>query len=148
MKKIASVAALLAAGLVAHFEGFSPVTYWDKYGQVDTICYGHTQTAKEIRVRSKGECRAILLKELEGFAEQVDALILVDIHPNTLAASSSLAYNIGIGNFKKSTVLKRFNRGDISGGCDAFLLWNKAGGKVLKGLQRRRESERALCLDY
>jgi lysozyme len=58
----------------------------------------------------------------------------------------SLAYNIGPGAFSGSSVLKRFNQGDMQGAADAFLMWNKGGGKVLKGLTRRREAERELFL--
>jgi lysozyme len=58
----------------------------------------------------------------------------------------SLAYNIGPGAFARSTALRRFNEGDIQGAADAMLMWNKAGGKVLRGLQRRRDAERRLFL--
>ncbi|KRJ11905.1 lysozyme [Acinetobacter nosocomialis] len=58
----------------------------------------------------------------------------------------SLTYNIGSGAFKNSTLLKKLNKGDYQGAADQFLVWNKAGGKVMKGLVRRREAERALFL--
>lgn len=105
-KKLAAVV-LIAAPLVAYFEGVSLTTYWDSHGRVDTICYGHTETASEIRVRTKEECTALLLKELEGFAHKVDVLVVPEIHPNTLAAFTSFSYNVGIGTFKKSSVLKK-----------------------------------------
>lgn len=65
---------------------------------------------------------------------------------NQFDAFVSFAYNAGIGNFSKSSILKRFLLGDINGAADAFLMWNKAGGKILPGLTRRREAERALFL--
>jgi GH24 family phage-related lysozyme (muramidase) len=55
-----------------------------------------------------------------------------------------LAYNIGVGAFQRSTVLRKHNAGDFDGAAKAFLMWTKAGGKVLKGLVRRREAEAAL----
>lgn len=61
-------------------------------------------------------------------------------------AMVSLAYNIGLGNFGKSTVLNRTNKGEKEAAADAFLLWNKAGGNVMKGLQRRRYAERMVYL--
>ncbi|KQD16250.1 lysozyme [Acinetobacter baumannii] len=65
---------------------------------------------------------------------------------NQFDALVSLAYNIGSGAFKGSTLLKLLNKGDYKGAADQFLVWNKAGGKVMKGLVRRREAERALFL--
>jgi GH24 family phage-related lysozyme (muramidase) len=58
----------------------------------------------------------------------------------------SLAYNIGLGNYATSTVLKRHKAGQYAGAANAFLLWNKAGGKVLPGLVLRREDERSLYM--
>ncbi|WP_373929255.1 lysozyme [Sphingomonas aerolata] len=58
----------------------------------------------------------------------------------------SLAYNIGTGGYCGSTVDRRFDAGQWRAACDAFLLWNKAGGRVVNGLDRRRRAERDLCL--
>lgn len=55
-----------------------------------------------------------------------------------------LAYNIGVGAFQRSTVLRKHNAGDFDGAARAFMMWNKANGKVLRGLTRRREAEAAL----
>ncbi|MES2950298.1 MAG: lysozyme [Pseudomonadota bacterium] len=57
-----------------------------------------------------------------------------------------LAYNIGLGNFKNSTLVRKFNAGDDAGAAEQFLVWNKAAGKVMLGLRRRRAAERALFL--
>lgn len=147
MKKYIVAAVLIAAPTAAYFEGVSLTTYLDPIGK-PTICYGHTETAKEIRVRTQDECTKLLLKELEGFAHQVDRLVKPEVHPNTLAAYTSFAYNVGMGNFKRSTLLRKANAGDIEGSCDELLRWNRAGGKVLRGLTKRREAERALCLSF
>ena len=58
----------------------------------------------------------------------------------------SFAFNVGLGNLQSSTLRMKYNRGDYEGAADEFLKWNKAGGKVLRGLERRREAERALFL--
>jgi GH24 family phage-related lysozyme (muramidase) len=63
-----------------------------------------------------------------------------------LDALVSFSYNCGLGSLQSSTLRMKFNRGDYSGAADEFLKWNKAGGKVLNGLVRRREAERALFL--
>ena len=70
----------------------------------------------------------------------------VPLHQHEYDAFLSLAYNIGPGAFAKSSALRKFNEGDKRGAADAILLWNKAGGRVLAGLTRRREAERALFL--
>ena len=58
----------------------------------------------------------------------------------------AFAFNVGLGNLQSSTLRMKYNRGDIEGTADEFLKWTKASGKVLKGLVRRREAERALFL--
>ena len=55
-----------------------------------------------------------------------------------------LAYNIGLGNFKSSTLVRKFNAGDVAETAEQFLVWNRAAGKVMLGLKRRRAAERAL----
>ncbi|HHP2614034.1 TPA: lysozyme, partial [Enterobacter roggenkampii] len=55
-------------------------------------------------------------------------------------------YNLGSRSLSTSTLLRKLNAGDYAGAADEFLRWNKAGGKVLNGLTRRREAERALFL--
>ena len=58
----------------------------------------------------------------------------------------SISFNFGLGNLQRSSIRIKANRGDWEGAADAFLLWNKGGGKVLPGLERRRKDERALFL--
>ena len=66
--------------------------------------------------------------------------------PSGAGTLVSFAFNLGVGNLKKSTLLKKFNAGDIQGAALQFKSWNKAGGKVLTGLTRRREAEMKLFL--
>ena len=58
----------------------------------------------------------------------------------------SLVFNIGSGNFRRSTLLRLLNEGDYEGAADEFPKWRKAGGKVLKGLERRRKAEREMFI--
>jgi lysozyme len=70
----------------------------------------------------------------------------VSVTPTQFGALVSLAYNIGGAALSKSTLIKRLNAGRTQEAADQFLVWNRAGGRVLSGLQRRREAERALFL--
>ena len=86
---------------------------------------------------------------VEGLRKYEDAVLKAcDRVPtqNQFDAMASLCWNIGPGNFARSSVVRRLNQGDITGAGNAFRLWNKAGGVVLKGLTARREAERALFL--
>ncbi|KPO22290.1 glycoside hydrolase family protein, partial [Escherichia coli] len=58
----------------------------------------------------------------------------------------SFVYNVGAGNFRTSTLLRKINQGDIKGACDQLRRWTYAGGKQWKGLMTRREIEREICL--
>jgi hypothetical protein len=95
---------------------------------------------------TRGDAEAYLHGALEKFAAQIEKDITAPINENEFGAFVSLAYNIGPGAFRKSSALRHFNEGDKAKAASALLLWNKAGGKVLKGLTRRREAERKLFL--
>ena len=137
--------------LVKEFEGLKLKAYKDAVG-VLTIGYGTTAAAglgivpKAGMVINEAEAEALLVKGLEKFAASIRPKITAPINDNEFGAFLSLAYNIGPGAFAKSSALRKFNAGDKAGAADAILLWNKAGGKVLAGLKRRREAERALFL--
>ena len=137
--------------LIKSFEGFEAKAYVDPVG-VLTIGYGTTATAgvgiapKLGMQITEAQATEYLMAALNKFSGQIAPLIKGDVNANEWAAMQSLAYNIGPTAFERSSVLRKFNAGDKRGAADAFLLWNKAGGKVLKGLVRRREAERALFL--
>jgi len=137
--------------LVKEFEGFSAKAYKCPAG-IWTIGYGTTAAAgvgitpKEGMTISKSDAEGYLHAALEKFASQIEDAITAPINENEFGAFVSLAYNIGPGAFKKSSALSSFNAGDKAKSAKAILLWNKAGGKVLKGLTRRREAERKLFL--
>jgi lysozyme len=65
---------------------------------------------------------------------------------NHLDALVSFSFNVGLGSLQRSQVRQKYNRGDFDGAMDELLTWNKAGGKVLKGLDSRRKDEKALFL--
>lgn len=137
-------AATLLIGLVASFEGKRNDPYLDIV-KVPTVCYGETRVA--MRHYTDAECADMLADALADFAYPVlKRNPELQGNPAQLAAATSLAYNIGAANYARSTVAKRFSAGDWRGACDAFLRWNMAGGRVVQGLVRRRQSEREICL--
>lgn len=150
-KSLAAVVGIAAASLLfvsvpAH-EGEVLTTYYDPVG-IATVCYGDTDPEMTIPgvVYTREECLQSLERQLVAHAEPVLACVPeVIASPEMTAAFVSLAYNIGSTAFCKSTVVKRFKAGDYAAACKSIELWNKAGGKKLKGLVRRRADERALC---
>ncbi len=131
--------------LVKEYEGFRGEAYQDIVG-VWTIGYGETNGVKAGDTITMSNAHANLVKRLNWFGEKVQEACTIAPNENELAAMTSLAYNIGVGGFRKSTVLKAHNRGDQEAAARAFSLWNKAGGNVVKGLVRRRAAEAALYL--
>ncbi len=141
---VGATAATAIVGLVATWEGKSNDPYFDIV-KVQTVCYGETRVA--MRHYTDAECLDQLNNGLADFAGPVLAISPeLRGHPNQLAATVSLSYNIGVTSYRRSTVARKFRAGDWKGACDAFRAWRMAGGRVVTGLVRRREAERAICL--
>lgn len=95
----------------------------------------------------KQETAERLLKTgLVSYESDVSRTVKVGLTQGQFDATVSFTYNLGAGSLSTSTLLRKLNAGDYAGAADEFLRWNKAGGKVLNGLTRRREAERALFL--
>lgn len=135
----------LATPLIMGFEGLYTKAYRDPVG-IPTICYGHIENVKMGDKFTPAQCKELLQKDLPRYDKQVLKCIKVPMSNGTHAALISFTYNVGGGALCKSSVARKINAGDLRGGCDALLLYNKAGGRVLKGLERRRAEERKLCL--
>ena len=134
--------------LIKRYEGKRLRAYRCSAG-VLTIGYGHTSAAGAPKVTpgmtiSEKEANAIFDRDIERFAAKVEDLIKVEITDNQFGACVSLAFNIGVGAFSKSSVLRFINQNKFDNAADAFALWNKAGGRVLPGLTKRRAAEAAL----
>jgi len=136
--------------LVKEFEGCKLRAYKCPAG-VWTIGYGTTaragvgiEPAAGMEI-TEAEAEYYLQKSLEKFSTEIAGAITKPINENEFGAFVSLAYNVGNA-FKRSSALRHFNAGDKVKAANAMLLWNKAGGKVLAGLVRRREAERKLFL--
>ncbi|MFS7192751.1 MULTISPECIES: lysozyme [Serratia] len=142
---VGSGALAIAAVLIPSLEGIEYKPYPDVVG-VLTVCYGHTG-ADVIpgKTYTEAECKALLNKDLVPFARSVERSVKVSASEYQKAALISFSYNVGVKAFESSTLLKKLNAGDSSGACDEMRRWNKAGGKVWKGLINRREVEREIC---
>lgn len=139
-----------AIALIEEFEGFDSKPYLCPAGRW-TIGFGDTMwRGKPVTPATKPITREdaenALAHRLIGFQAELDNLVSVPLNANQNAALLSFIYNLGAQNLKKSTLLKRLSSGDYTGAADEFLKWNKSGGKVLRGLTRRREAERRLFL--
>jgi len=136
--------------LITQFEGLSLKPYLDSIN-VPTIGYGNTfyLNGKKVTMLdkpiTKNEALEMFKVIADGFARQVEKKLTKPVNQNQFNALVSLAYNIGVGNFYKSTLLKYVNLNPNDGNiAKEFLRWNKAGGQVLNGLTNRRIKESAL----
>lgn len=133
--------------LIKRFEGCRLEAYQDVKG-VWTIGWGETLGVKEGMVWTQAQADAVLANRvaqfLLGVYHRAPRLWLEP--PERAAACGSLAYNIGIGAFNASTVKRKTNDGLWEEAAHAFLLWNKSGGRVYRGLTNRRRIESQIYL--
>lgn len=143
---VGGAAAAIMVPLVERWEGTELKPYRDVVG-VWTVCTGDTSGVDPDKIYTKAECEARLERQLIAHATPVLKCVpALKDKPNALAASASLAYNIGPSAFCRSTPARRFRAGQWKAGCDGFLLWNRAGGREIRGLTNRRKAERVICL--
>lgn len=135
-------------------EGCRLKRYKDVAG-LDTIGVGHLITGKEMPpigdCITQDRCLELLREDVKSVVDEFNdndgfADLPSDITQDEFDACVSLAFNIGIGAFDHSTVLKMIEQHNFPAAGNAFLLWNKAGGKVVQGLVNRRNEERELFL--
>jgi lysozyme len=136
----------VALGLIKQFEGCKLRAYRCPAGRW-TCGWGTTgPDVVEGTVWTQAQADARLAQDVEKFLSGVRAAVKVKASDNEIGALTSFAYNVGLEAFRNSTLLRLLNAGDRKDAADQFLRWNKAGGKVLPGLVRRREAERAVFL--
>lgn len=152
-RKVVATVAEDGTATVTHVAGPQYLKAYLDIAGVPTACDGITKGVKMGQTYTPGQCTKLLEQELYIHAAGVMKCSSGLRQPGRdfqRAAAVSLAYNIGVAGFCRSTARKRFDAGDWKGGCNAFLSWNKArvNGKLrpVKGLTARRERERALCL--
>lgn len=132
--------------LIKEFEGLELKAYKDAVGIV-TIGYGSTGPHVSMgQTVTQAEAEALLMKDVSRFEIGVEQLVKVPLNQNQFDALVSFAFNLGLGNLGSSTLLRKLNSKDYVGAANEMLRWNKAKGKVLKGLTRRRVAEKALFL--
>lgn len=136
--------------LITSFEDLKLNAYDDGTG-IWTIGFGTTVYPNKARVKKGEHCtleqaKSFFQYDLRRFEKTVNEAVRVPISQNQFDALVSLAYNIGSNAFKNSTLLKYLNALAYQDAADQFLVWNKGGGKVLKGLIHRRQVERSLFL--
>lgn len=139
--------------LIKKFESCRLTAYPDPGtgGAPWTIGHGWTQPVDGKPVRpgmkiDQATADRLLKTGLVSYENDVLKIVKVKLTQGQFDALVSFAYNVGSRALSTSTLLKKLNAGDYAGAADEFLRWNKAGGKVLNGLTRRREAERALFL--
>lgn len=140
---LAAVAA--TAALIAPWEGRELEPYRDIVG-IWTVCYGHTGDVQP-RPYSPRECEALLRKDaaqhLIGVAECVNR----PLDRNEWVAVGSWAFNVGVNAACRSTLVRKINAGaPAQEWCRELLKWNKAGGREVRGLTKRREAEYRECV--
>lgn len=147
---LAAAIALSTSVLIKPWEGLELTPYPDVVG-VLTVCYGETQGVKPGQKFTKQQCEDKLAKRvLEDYAAPLNACAghAFTVAPvKVQAALISWTYNVGVGAACKSTLVAKLKAGDTLGACKQLLSWNKAGGKVVKGLTNRRLSEYKVCLE-
>jgi len=126
--------------LIKHFEGCELQAYKCPAG-VWTIGYGHIKGVSEGMTITQDEAEQMLIDEMAEYEGYVNKLVTVELNQNQFDAMVSWVYNLGGGNLSASTLLKVLNAGDYDGVPAQMMRWNKAGGKVLEGLTRRRQAE-------
>lgn len=131
--------------LVKRFEGLERKAYRDSVG-ILTIGYGHTHAVKAGDAITAEKADAFLREDLQVAELTVNTNVKVKLTQGQFDALVSFVFNLGSGNFVKSTLIKKLNAGDYAGAADEFGKWVNAGGKRLPGLVKRRAAEREVFL--
>lgn len=143
-----AAAAALAVSLVAGWEGLSLTAYPDRLANdLPTVCYGETRGVKLGDRYTKADCDEMLMRGLIQFEAGLDRCLTATMPDKTKVALVSWSWNVGVGAACKSTLVRKANDGDLVGACNELPKWNRASGKVVRGLTNRRAAERKLCLE-
>jgi lysozyme len=133
--------------MIKRFEGFSAKAYLDT-GKVLTIGYGHTSDSNYVvkpgAVITEAKAEALLKLDLREAEDTVERLVKVPLNDNQFAALVSFVFNVGEGQFKGSTLLRKLNKGDYASVPSELSKWVYDNGKRLNGLVNRRNAEGGL----
>lgn len=148
MHKGAPIALVTASllGALTFWEGRKYEPYQDIVG-VWTVCAGITgPDVKPGKKYSQADCDELEGREIERHGRGVLECVTVQLPQKRYEALALFAYNVGIRGACGSTAVRLINAGQPAAGCDALLMWSKAGGQFVRGLHRRRVFEREWCL--
>ena len=144
----------IAIPLTSRWEGIRLRAYRDIVG-VWTVCFGETNGVTASSSYTREECESMLQAQLLDYRKRLHGYFTADTLATRLpatrdAAFTDLAYNAGVYAIGRSTAVRRLNEGRVVAACEALTWWNKAGGRVVRGLVARRTENKALCLirDY
>ena len=135
--------------LIKQFEGFRADPYQDSVG-VATIGYGTilypdgTSVTMNDSPITEDQAEQYLAFNVDHKTSSINNMLTVSVNQNQFDALCSFAYNLGCGSLHGSTLLRLVNQSDFYGAANQFPLWDKAGGQVVAGLQRRRLAEQQL----
>lgn len=129
--------------LIKKFEGCELKSYRCS-AEVLTIGYGHTKGVEEGQEITQEEAEEMLSSELEEYEGYINDLVECELEQCQFDALVAWVYNLGPSNLKSSTLMKRLNSNDLKDVPNQLKRWNKAGGKILQGLVRRRKAEALL----
>ena len=129
--------------LIKAFEGCKLKAYQCS-ANVWTIGYGHTRGITEGNTCTQQEADEMLVDDVKEFEGYVNDIVNIELTQSQFDALVAWTFNLGPTNLRNSTLLKRLNDGDLADVPNQMRRWNKAGGKVLAGLTRRREAEALL----
>ena len=135
--------------LIRRFEGCRLTAYPDPAtgGEPITVGFGHTgPEVKSGMTISQAIADAYLVKDVTHAADALERAVTVPLTQGQIDSLTSFIFNCGIGNFLKSTLLKKLNAGDSLGASLELLKWSKAAGKEMPGLVKRRAAEQSLFL--
>lgn len=151
VRVLAASLVVSAAGLagITRDEGLVRKVYLDPVG-IPTVCVGHIGTVTKADVGktfSAATCEALLREDTQVAQKAVQRLVKVPLTQQQFDALVSFVFNVGTANFQSSTLLRKINAGQCLAAGQEFPRWNKARGKVLKGLTLRRQREAAAWME-
>jgi lysozyme len=139
-----TLSALALVGIVSH-EGYNDDAYIPIPGDVPTIGFGTTEGVKMGDKTTPIKALKQAMRDVQRFEGAVKQCVKVPLYQYEYDAYISLSYNIGSGNFCRSTLVKKLNAQDYEGACKEILRWDRAQGRVVRGLTLRRQEEYKQC---
>lgn len=136
----------LATSTISGFEGRSLRAYQDIVN-VWTICEGETKGVRPNDTATNAECDTMLANNIVYYEAGLDRCLTTAVPGRVKVALVSWTLNVGIGAACGSTLVRKANAGDIRGACLELPKWNRAGGREVGGLTRRRLAEQKMCLE-